>query len=142
MDLTEAAIALAELHRSGDAPDGRRIIDYAEAERVGGWTLRSALVRFAQPEPVRASAVLELVRRTDGALHGHRTGQAPDDEEPGLVPLLTVALALDRLGDVLAEWAVDITAPRPSAVVDEIAADAFARLADLGVPRETRPSSS
>ena len=29
-------------------------------------------MRVAQPEPVRASAVLELIRRTDGALAAHR----------------------------------------------------------------------
>lgn len=42
---------------------------YAESPRSGDWSLRSALVRLAQPEPVRAGAVLELVRRCDGALH-------------------------------------------------------------------------
>ncbi len=66
------ATALARVHHGTDATDGPRLIDYAESPRVGGWTLRSALVRVAQPEPVRASAVLELIRRTDGALADHR----------------------------------------------------------------------
>ena len=60
---------LAGFHRDGRAPDdGIRLVDYAESSRTGDWSLRSALVRYAQPEPARASAVLELVRRTDGAL--------------------------------------------------------------------------
>lgn len=60
---------LAELHGSGTAADdGIRLVAYAESPRDGDWSLRSALVRYAQPEPARASAVLELVRRTDGAL--------------------------------------------------------------------------
>lgn len=60
---------LAEFHASATAPDaGVRLVQYAESARVGDWSLRSALVRYAQPEPARASAVLELVRRTDGAL--------------------------------------------------------------------------
>jgi hypothetical protein len=60
---------LAEEHASNrPSGEGHRLVDYAEAERDGGWSLRSSLVRFAQPEPVRASAVLELVRRTDATL--------------------------------------------------------------------------
>ena len=42
-------------------PDGRdldRLVDYAGLARVGDWSLRSALVRFAQPEPERAAALL------------------------------------------------------------------------------------
>lgn len=48
------------------------LADYAERSRLGDWSLRSALVRYAQPEPARAGAVLELVRRTDGALKPYR----------------------------------------------------------------------
>lgn len=44
------------------------LANYAESARVDDWTLRSALVRFAQPEPTRASVVLHLVRRLDAAL--------------------------------------------------------------------------
>ncbi len=92
------ATALAAVHRSGEAREGPRLIDYAESPRVDDWTLRSALVRVAQPEPVRAGAVLELLRRTDGALAPHRrrldrdlvptlptlTPEAPD---PGRAPV-------------------------------------------------------
>ena len=68
------AAALAEAHAgpTDGLADGHRLVDYAESSRDGDWSLRSALVRFAQPEPVRAGAVLELVRRTDGALKPHR----------------------------------------------------------------------
>lgn len=64
--------SLARFHRDGSAhDDGIRLLDYAESPRRGDWSLRSALVRYAQPQPARASAVLELVRRTDGALKPH-----------------------------------------------------------------------
>jgi len=185
-------------HRPTDGlPDGPRLVDYAESPRVGDWTLRSALVRFAQPEPTRAGAVLELIRRTDGALKPHRRrlesssvpthpglgtdllagDEIPDDverrsdaraadlarcivrfgdgqavvdayaaaedvgtDELHATALLTVALELDDLADVLAQWADIHQGPPPVDVVDERAAAAFQRLAALGVPRETRPS--
>ena len=44
------------------------IINYAEAPRRADWTLRSSLVRLAQPHPLRSEAVLQLVRRLDAAL--------------------------------------------------------------------------
>ena len=68
------AHALAHAHHqpTHGLPDGPHLVDYAESSRVGDWSLRSALVRFAQPEPMRAGAVLELIRRTDGALKPHR----------------------------------------------------------------------
>lgn len=68
------AAALVDAHAGpvDGLPDGHRLVDYAESGRSGDWTLRSALVRFAQPEPTRAGSVLELIRRTDGALKPHR----------------------------------------------------------------------
>lgn len=71
-DALAAALARAHHGPVDGLPDGPHLVDYAESSRVGDWSLRSALVRFAQPEPTRASAVLELVRRTDGALKPHR----------------------------------------------------------------------
>ena len=45
------------------------MLNLAERQRgQQGWSLRSALVRFAQPEPTRAAAVLDLVRRCEWAL--------------------------------------------------------------------------
>lgn len=63
------ALAARHAEPAEPAPESS-LVAYAESLRAGGWSLRSALVRLAQPEPSRASAVLELVRRTDGALHG------------------------------------------------------------------------
>jgi hypothetical protein len=194
------AAALADAHAGpvDGLPDGHRLVDYAESSRAGDWSLRSALVRFAQPEPTRAGAVLELVRRTDGALKPHRrrlesasapshpdlgpgllvagdggtlaigadarrvldapaadlaraalrledgddvvaayTAAAGDDPTFAAVPLLVVALELDAIAEALVPWAQVHDGPPPVAVVDERAAAAFARLTELGVPRET-----
>lgn len=193
------AAALADAHAGSTQglADGHRLVDYAESSRAGDWSLRSALVRFAQPEPTRAGAVLELVRRTDGALKPHRRrlegkgapshpGLGPqlltqdgdpvvlgddagrvvdvpasdlaraclrlpdgdavvaayveavgDDATFAAIPLLVVALELDAIAEALVPWAQTHDGPPPVAVVDERAAAAFARLAELGVPRET-----
>ncbi|MGF1597624.1 MAG: hypothetical protein ACFCVK_11955 [Acidimicrobiales bacterium] len=64
----QAGERLARRHRPADADPGRSVIEVGERSHTEDWTLRSALVRFAQPEPVRAAAVLELVRRCDGAV--------------------------------------------------------------------------
>jgi hypothetical protein len=195
----DVAAALADAHAGpvDGVPDGHRLVDYAESSRTGDWSRRSALVRFAQPEPVRAGAVLELVRRTDGALKPHRRRLEPASvpTHPGLgpdllveaggrvalragaervldapaaelaraalrlpggdavvaayvdaagadatfeaVPLLVAALQLDGIADALVDWACVHDGPPPVGIVDERAAAAFARLAELGVPRET-----
>lgn len=68
--LAAAARILAERHREpAPAEPERSILNLAESPRIDDWSLRSALVRLAQPEPVRAGAVLEIVRRCQGALH-------------------------------------------------------------------------
>lgn len=130
------------------------LVDLAERPRATGWSLRAALVRYAQPEPVRSGAILELVRRIDHALKGHAKALAkegpavwaavdgdgaPDDGDLGpVVDLLRAARPLDRLGDVLAAWAVDPSQPRPDDEVDRVVADTAARLDELGVARERR----
>lgn len=74
------AEALRRRHEQGAIPPSTaRLVDYAESTRAGDWSLRSALVRVAQPEPVRAGAVLELIRRTDGALAPHRRALERND---------------------------------------------------------------
>ena len=127
-----------------------QVVDFAERSRVGDWSLRSALVRYAEGQPERVSRVLESVRRLDGALHpfnkvlerrGHEVwsaldGGAADAEDAPLLELLRVAIQLDGLGDSLATWADDRTGPRPDDTVDTIAGAAAARLDELGVPRE------
>lgn len=68
--LVAVARILAERHRDPAPPEPERsILNLAESPRIDDWSLRSALVRLAQPEPVRAGAVLEIVRRCQGALH-------------------------------------------------------------------------
>ncbi|MEZ5409612.1 MAG: hypothetical protein R2761_16405 [Acidimicrobiales bacterium] len=67
--LAAAARALAERHREPAPPQPERsILNLAESPRDDDWSLRAALVRLAQPEPVRAGAVLEIVRRCQGGL--------------------------------------------------------------------------
>ena len=130
-----------------------QIVDFAERSRVGDWSLRSALVRYAEGDPERVSRVLESVRRLDAALHPHRKvlerrgpelwsamddGAADPDDAP-LLDLLRVATELDRLGDAMAEWADDRTGPRPDHTVDDIASAVAVRLDELGVVREEQP---
>jgi hypothetical protein len=63
-------------------------------------------------------------------------GPPPDDF---LFGVLEVAQQLDRLGDVIAEWAVDIDGPRPDAAIDRVVADAARNLDALKVPRQEPP---
>ena len=101
-----------------------RVVDFAERSRVGDWSLRSALVRYAEGQPERVSQVLEQVRRLDAALHPYAKllekrgaervalleggGDVPADDVH-LIELLRVAVELDQLGDAMAVWADDRT---------------------------------
>lgn len=136
--------------RTLDAAAATRLVDFAECARAGDWTLRSALVRYAQRFPVAASAVLELVRRTDRALQPFRRSlerlpvadvdTANSDASPSVVQLLVVAQVLDDLAELLTQWANDPRAGEPPvSEVDALAGVAFTQLADLGIERETRP---
>ncbi len=95
----DLAGALATRHAGAPAHDGPRVAGYAESGRTDDWSLRSALVRFAQPEPVRAGAVLELVRRTDGALHPHL--RLLESTEVATDPALSAARLADDVRDGL-----------------------------------------
>jgi hypothetical protein len=135
-------------------PELARLVDFAERPREQDWSLRSALVRYAQPQPQRVNDVLDLVRRVEWVLGKQNAvfaregdalwaaldggGSAPADLGD-LVELLRAAQELDRLGDALATWAVDISRDRPDAEVDRVIADVGQRLDALGVPREERP---
>jgi hypothetical protein len=129
-----------------------QLVDFAERPHTGGWSLRAALVRYAQPQPQRVNDLLDLVRRIQAALgmqsatlqsdgpdiwdsleHGTRSA----DHGP-LVELLDAAREIDRLGDALAEWAVDISRPRPDSTVDTVIGDVADRLERLGIAREER----
>ena len=117
--------------------------------------MRAALVRYAQPQPQRVNDLLDVVRRAQWALGQHTTAlqrdgvalwealdsdSVPSDKEQAkLVALLRVVVELDRIGDVLAHWAVDISGDSPDAAVDAAAAEAGEGLDALGVPHEERP---
>ena len=135
-----------------EPPELARLVDVAECSRVDDWSLRSALVRYAQPQPGRSSTVLALVRRIEAVLHPQakllRTegpvvwaalegGGGPTTGPTAFViEVLRVTQGLHRLGDTLAAWAVDVTAPRPDAEVDATTAEVAQRLDALGVPDE------
>ena len=129
-------------------PELARLVDLSEWPRAQGWSLRAALVRYAQPQPVRAAAILEVVRRVDAALAGQRRSLEKDgpavwaavvggDTAP-LPALLRAVVPLDRLADVMTRWAPDRAGERPDADVDAAVAEVSATLDLLGVPREER----
>jgi hypothetical protein len=148
------AVTVARTLR-GMAPEVRpeelaRLLDTAERPRAEGWSLRAALTRYAQPQPQRASAVIELLRRLEAALRPHtkrlekegtdvwaalQAGAGSDDPA---VDLLRALQTLDGLADVLATWAVDRAGERPDAAVDEAVSSLTERLEELGVPKEER----
>lgn len=132
-----------------------QLLDVAERPRAGGWSLRAALTRYAQPQPQRASDLIELVRRIEAAVRPQQatfdsdgpalwsalTGEV-DGEGAGdmaLVGVLGALQEIDRVADVLATWAVDRAGERPDEAVDATVADVAARLDALGVAREERP---
>src|SRR5262249_30334640 len=98
-----------------EPPELARLVDFAECARVDGWSLRAALVRYAQPEPERAGRLLEVVRRAQGALDRQakllqRDGPAiwptVSDDSPApaashreVTALLVATVELAELGD-------------------------------------------
>jgi hypothetical protein len=138
-----------------EPPALARLLDFAERPRAQDWSLRAALVRYAQPQPQRVNDILDLVRRIEWALgkqaavlerEGEELWEALEDDAASspehltqVAELLRAAVELDRLGDMLAEWAVDIAGDPPDAEVDAAIADVAQRLDTLGVPREERP---
>jgi len=134
--------------------DLARLIDFAERPRVDDWSLRSALVRYAQPRAEQVSSVLELVRRIDAALSPdskliERNGPAlwgalqagetpPSEPEATIVGILRSCEELDQLADQLAAWAADPSRDRPDDAVDATVATVEAQLDALGVAHEDR----
>lgn len=152
-DVHGQVISLTGVPPEPEPPELARLLDFAERSRSGDWSLRSALVRYAQAHPVRVSQVLELVRRIEAGLRPHakllaaqgpelwrtlETGASPPATSTVVVGLLGAARELDRLADLLAAWAVDRTGPRPDAEVDAVVRDLTERLDALGVVREQR----
>jgi hypothetical protein len=133
-----------------EPPELARLVDFSERPRTDDWSLRSALVRYAQPQPQRVNDILDLVRRVEWALgkqskRVEREGAALwsalecGDDGDDLVALLRAAQELDRLGDVVVAWAVDRSGESPDTRVDAVVADVGRRLDALGVPHEERP---
>lgn len=134
-----------------EPPELAALVGYAERSRDGDWSLRSALVRYAQPEPQRVSQVLELVRRIESALHPHAkrlvkegpalwsalSGDAPDDDD-SMVGLLRAARVLDDMTEHVVAWAVDRHGPRPDAAIDAAVDEVTKQLDAMGVAREER----
>lgn len=124
-------------------PERERLLDVAERPRAHDWSLRSALTRYAQIEPQRVSEVFESVRRAESAIRPHQrsllAGDEPaDDQVRGVLDCLD---QLDRLGEVLADWAGDPIGPTgepPNREVDRVADEVARRLDELGVAREER----
>lgn len=90
---------LAARHAHAVEPDTERsLVNYAESARAHDWSMRSALVRLAQPEPVRAGQVLECVRRCDGALARSRRAL---EQHGAVTDRRIVDAAADAAGGVL-----------------------------------------
>lgn len=136
-----------------EPPELAALLDYAERPRVAGWSLRAALTRYAQPQPQRASDLIESMRRAEFGLRAHvkdverngpavwaaLEGNSDGDIDSDVVELLRILQDLDRVGDLIAAWAVDRQGERPDGPVEAAAAEATARLDELGVAREERP---
>ena len=137
-----------------EPPELAALLDTAERPRVENWSLRAALTRYAQPQPERASAVIEHLRRIESALRPHqklferdgatvwaafKADDPASDVPADAIELLRALAELDRLGDVLAAWAVTGKGDRPDLLVDEVVSDVEKRLTTLGVPHEERP---
>jgi hypothetical protein len=133
-----------------EPPELARLVDYAERSRTDDWSLRSALVLYALPQPQRVNDILVHVRRVDRELgkqskrlvrEGPELWRALGSGEDGddLVALLQAAHELDELGDAIVAWTVDRTGESPDARVDAVVADVGRRLDALGVPYEERP---
>lgn len=71
MDANEVGRRLAQRHVEAGRcePDPvRSLLNYAESPQADDWTLRSGLVRLAQPEPGRVGDLLQVMRRLDAVL--------------------------------------------------------------------------
>jgi hypothetical protein len=104
------------------------LTEYADRILVNGWCLRSALVRYAQAQPVRATALHTMMRRLDAAI------VPASNLRESLLP--TVA-RFDELALTMSTWAADrATHPRPDDAVDEVMSRTAAEFERLQVPEE------
>ena len=134
-------------------PELAHLVEFSERPRTHDWSLRSALVRYAQPQPARVEVILDLTRRLEFAIGKHNkvlakhgdevwraieSGDDGDDTVKDVVALLRVAQEIDALGDILATWAVDRSVGQPDAAVDDCIARVAPQLDALGVAHEER----
>jgi hypothetical protein len=104
------------------------LTEYADRILVNGWCLRSALVRYAQAQPVRATALHTIMRRLDAAIVA---------SSPVRDSLLETVSRLDALALVMSTWAADPSAhPRPDNTVDEVMMSTVSEFERLKVPEE------
>lgn len=71
MDANEVGRRLAKRHVEAgerEVDPVRSLLNYAESPQADDWTLRSGLVRLAQPEPGRVGDLLQAMRRLDAVL--------------------------------------------------------------------------
>lgn len=147
---------MTERRREIAPPELAALVEVAESPRSANWSLRAALTRYAQPQPMRVSRLLDAVRRTEFALAAHTdvlraegpalwaaldagdTRIADVDASELVLGLLACAREIDGLGDLLVAWAVDRQGVRPDAEVDAVTDAVSARLDALGVAREER----
>lgn len=117
-----AGRALAGRHLGGgpvDADPDATLLNYAEMGRTGDWSLRSAMVRLALPEPMIVVEIATVVRRLDTVLHHVAT------------PLAKQTVVCDR-GLSIATVAGDPIEPYP----DTRAADVARLVASAGTHRD------
>ena len=110
--------------------DSDALTNYADKIYAGGWSLRSALVRYGQAEPTRSTILHRLMRRLDAAL-----GAASEDDRTTLAPIL---LQFEALAGAMSTWANDRrSCDIPTPMVDATGAEAVAEFERLGVPEES-----
>jgi hypothetical protein len=111
MDAVELGRRLARDHAESDVgfDPADSLLNFAESARAGGWSLRSSLVRLAQPEPEIVGSLLEVVRRLDAPLQHisrqlqrHIVGSeapsgSPDVRTADLARLVAEGAAADQL---------------------------------------------
>ena len=101
---------------------------YADTILVDAWCLRSALVRYAQAEPKRATVLHALMRRLDAAL-------SSGDRRDGV---LAVVGRFEELAKAMSTWAADRSVNEvPTRLVDAVISEVAESFEQLGVPEES-----
>ena len=115
-------------HNVVDVAEPDPLTLYADTILVDAWCLRSALVRYAQAEPKRATVLHALMRRLDVAL-------GAGDRRDGV---LAVVLRFDELALAMSTWAADRAANDvPTPLVDDVVREVAEAFDQLGVPEES-----